>query len=303
MRVAIVTTRAEAYHRHLCAAIAKRFDVVGVLHPAPTRRSGGLFDPGAHRRAIEKRGLAFHILQKLASNKVKSFGWSIARDVAAAEAQFFPHADADYEAHVAPKARLVEDVNSPDSVRMLTDMKADVAIVSGGPILKKALIDAAPLMLNYHTGISPLYNGSESVFWTFANGQPHLTGGTLMTMNAGVDAGDMLAHYLPTVEAGDTPGRQFMKTIAGGVELYARFLDHLAAGRPFVAAPQGRPFHYTVSADWSVHQNLVIARRVKQDAARKFARGEIVSIYWDKPDRAAAVAAARSFLSGLVYAP
>ena len=139
-------------------------------------------------------------------------------------------------------ARIVEDINSPDSVRLLTDMKADVVVNSGGPIFKAPLLQAAPLVLNYHTGISPIYNGSDSVFWTFANGQPHLTGGTLMVMNAGVDAGDMLAHYLPSVEPEDTPGRQFMKTIVGGVALYCSFLEHLEAARPFVSAPRAPHF-------------------------------------------------------------
>ncbi|NWG70357.1 MAG: hypothetical protein HXY23_01945 [Parvularculaceae bacterium] len=303
LRVVIIATPGERFHRHLCAAIARRFDVVGVLHPAPRAKGGGFFDLAAHRQAVEKRGLAFHVLQKLASNKVKSLGWDLRKDVAEAETALFPDADADYAAFAAAKARLVEDINGPEAVRLLTDMQADVVVNSGGPILKRPLLAAAPLMLNYHTGVSPLYNGSESVFWTFANGQPHITGGTLMVMNEGVDAGPMLAHYLPAVEAGDTPGRQFMKAIAGGVELYCRFLDHLSAGRSFVAAPQGRSFFYSLGADWSVHQNLMIERRVKQDIAGKFARPERIGIYWDKPGEAAAIEAARAFLSKLVYDP
>jgi methionyl-tRNA formyltransferase len=301
LKVAITTTPGELFHKYFCATIASRFDVVGVLHPNPARKSARLLDLAAHKRAIRKYGLVHHLLSKLGSNKLKSVGWDLAKDVAEAESEFFPDAAADYQAKVASRARLVEDINGPEGVDLLRSLDADVVVNSGGPIYRKPVLKAARLMLNFHTGVSPIYNGSESAFWTFANGQPHVTGGTLMVMNAGVDAGDMLAHYMPPVEPGDTPGRQFIKTIMGGVDLYCRFLGHLEAGKPFVGAPQGRPFHYTVSADWSVHQNLSIERHIRQGICKKYARPEIVSIYWDQPDEASAKRVARAFLAGIIF--
>ena len=81
-----------------------------------------------------------------------------------AEAELFPRADDDYDASVATLAQDVEDINGPAGVSLLRDLRPDVVINSGGPIYKRALIEAAPLMLNYQTGLSPIYNGSESIF-------------------------------------------------------------------------------------------------------------------------------------------
>ena len=62
-------------------------------------------------------------------------------------------------------------------------------------------------MLNFHSGVSPLYNGSATILFAFANGHVHLCGGTLMTMSPVVDGGDVLAHFLPAIEAETHPRR------------------------------------------------------------------------------------------------
>lgn len=301
LKVGVIATVEERFHRAFCAEMAQRFDVVGIIHPERKAPPASLLDLGAHRKAIKAKGLALHALAKLGDNKFRRIGFDLARDAEEAERLFFPDADERYDRFAAPLARRVADLNAPDGVACLKSLGADVIVNSGGPILKAQAIAAAPLFLNFHTGVSPLYNGASSIYWTFVNGQPHVTGGTLMLMSEAVDGGAMLAHYLPAVEAGDTPGRQLCKTIRGGVDLYAKFLDHLSAERPFVTVPQGRPFHYTVSADWSVHQNLVIERRVARDDCARFARPERVHIYWDKEDAAAARRAVEATLLRLVY--
>lgn len=300
LNVVIMTTPGEGFHKHLCASIAARHNVVGIVHPILNRAGGGFFDLKAHRRAIEKKGFAFHFLTKLGDNKFKKIGWNLEQDVAEAEAGFFPDAQTNYDAIDPSIIHHVENINGENSVALMKSLSPDVIINSGGPIYKKDLIETAPLMLNYHTGISPIYNGSESIFWPFVNGHPHITGGTLMVMNAGVDAGDMLAHFLPHVEAGDTPGRQFMKTIAGGIELYDKFLTDLSGGKPYVGVPQGPPLHYTISADWTAHQNLMIERRVKKDVCKKFERGEREQVYWRNVDQENAKRAYEKFLLQLI---
>ncbi|NJO34095.1 MAG: hypothetical protein HC869_14095 [Rhodospirillales bacterium] len=98
-----------------------------------------------------------------------------------------------------------------------------------------------PLILNFHSGISPIYNGSSTISFAFANGHPHLCGGTLMKMNAAVDGGEILAHYLPSVAAKDSPASLFMKTVGGAATLYERILDTCAAGLPLRSIPQPPP--------------------------------------------------------------
>jgi hypothetical protein len=120
-------------------------------------------------------------------------------------------------------------------------------------------------------------------------------------MNTEVDAGNMLAHYLPAVEADDTPGIQFMKVIEGGIELFDKFLTDLDAGREFVSVPQGPTFRLTWSSEWTVYQNLMLERHVRLRICEKFIRDAVVCTYWDKPTEDAARKSVERFLLNLIY--
>lgn len=301
LKVIIITTPDEVFHKYMCVEIMRHHEVVAVLHPIPTAKPRKLFDFEYHRNMIKKVGFPYYVLTKIGNNKIHKFGWDLSADIAAAETKLFPTAETDYEKKIGNLAHFIENINGAETVELIKSFNADVIVNSGGPIYRAPLIKATPLMLNYHTGISPIYNGSESIFWTFANGHPQITGGTLMVMDTGVDSGDMLAHYLPKIEADDTPGIQFMKTIKGGVELYIDFLNDLKKNIPYVGVPQGKPFHYTVSSEWSVHQNLMIDRYVKKKICKQFVRPEIKSIYWNKTDKANARTEAEAFLLKRIY--
>jgi folate-dependent phosphoribosylglycinamide formyltransferase PurN len=300
MNVVIITTREEIYHQYLCVELARRHNVVGVIHPRPKRWTRADVRQ-ARRRDIQTFGLTYYVLRKLARNRYKTLGWDEQADLEQAQRRFFPDAAEAYRREVAPRARDVDDVNAPEAVDLLRSLQPDAVVCSGGPIYREPLIRAAGLMLNFHTGISPLYNGAYTVYWTYANRQPHLTGGTLMLMSPVVDGGDILAHFLPDVEAGDTPATQFMKCIAGGVRLYDAFLTDRARSAPFTKVPQGRPFLNYRDSDWSVCTNLAIARHIRNKVCKKFVRGEIVRKYWDLGDAEAAREAVRGTLLELVY--
>jgi methionyl-tRNA formyltransferase len=297
LKVAIITTKRERFHRYLCAEVARRHQVVAVLHPKPARgRSKGRI--AHHRESIKKYGVIHHMMQRLAHRGV---GWNLSRDVERASERYMPEADAEYERLVSGVAHDVQDVNGEEGIGLIRRYEPDVVLCSGGPIYRAPLIEAAGLMLNYHTGVSPIYNGAGTVFWTFANRQPHMTGGTVMRMSTVVDGGDVLAHHLPAVEAGDTPGSLFMKSIMGGVRLYNEVLDHLAAGGSIRAVPQGRPFLNYYGYEWTVCQTLAIGRFVRQGLCRKLARPEIHARYWDAPDEETARRAMERTLLGLIY--
>ena len=282
MRVVIITDKG-LMHKYLCVQIAERHDVVAVLHPAGR-------SPAAQGRwrsiaaDVRKYGAPATILQKL-SGRV---GWNRQASVQRAQQRVFAGVDAAYDARVARVARDVEDVNGPHAVRLLADLEADVVLCLGGPIYRAPLIKAAKLMLNYHTGISPIYNGTGTIFWTFANKHVHLAGGTLMVMSEVVDGGDILAHYLCPIEADDDPGTLFMKAIEGGTRLYDRFLRHLSDGGRYVSVPQPRSFFDYRGFEWTVSQTLSVQRHIDQGLCRRFARGEEIVEYWRLPSAEAA---------------
>lgn len=251
------------------------------------------------RSSISRYGFVQHLLHRLAFKRWRAIGWNAARALADAERRFFPDTEMNYARDAAAVARTVDDINSDASVSLMSSLHPDVVVCSGGPIYKRPLIEACGLMLNYHTGISPLYNGAYTAYWPFANKQPHATGGTLMKMSPVVDGGDILAHYLPPIEPGDDPATLFMKSIRGGVELYKRFIEDRRKGRPFVSVPQGKPFFYCYGHEWTVYQTLTVQRELSKRALRS--RPELIAEYWRCKDAEAAKQAVIKTVIDLIW--
>ena len=136
-------------------------------------------------------------------------------------------------------------------------------------------------MINFHSGISPLYNGASSVLFAFANGHLDLCGGTLMTMSPVVDGGDILAHYLPAIEADDDPATLFLKTVRAAPEVASDFLDHLEKAGTFTRVPQTPPLFYTTGADWTIREGHKVRRLLQGSVAGEHVREERVIRYWD----------------------
>lgn len=227
-------------------------------------------------------------------------GWDLEADEVAALARMFPEADGLYEARAAAVAETVDDINGPEAIARLQALNPDVVCCLGGPIYRAPLIESVSLMLNFHSGVSPLYNGASTVAQAFANGHLQLCGGTLMTMSPLVDGGDVLAHVLPAIEPGDTPGTLFARTVTGAIEAYVAVLGHRAAGGELMGVPQPAPLFYVRSSDWTAVQGQRVRRLVRNDAARRFARVGRVVPYWDARTRDEAATRMRETIGPLV---
>jgi methionyl-tRNA formyltransferase len=212
----------------------------------------------------------------------------------------FNGAAKEYEELAAPVARSVDDVNSPEAIDHVRSLDADVVVCLGGPIYRKALIAAVPLMINFHSGISPLYNGTSTIDFAFANGHPHLCGGTLMVMSAAVDGGDILAHYLPAIEQGDDPATLFAKTVAGAAQTADAFLTYVEDGGTVVGCPQPPPLFYYRGADWTIYHGQRVRRALRGGVAQQHERAARLEPYWDAADRDEARARVNTTLADLL---
>jgi methionyl-tRNA formyltransferase len=200
------------------------------------------------------------------------------------ESRFFPEAEKDY---AQIDNSIVFDnvsVNTPEGVDLIRQLDADIVVNLGGAIYREPFISACKLILNYHSGLSPIYNGSGTINFAFSNGHPYLCGGTLMTMSPVIDGGRILAHYLPEIEAGDTPASLNMKTYAGAPLLYDRFLSDFAERKTYSSIPQQKPLFYVRAADWTLYQTLRVRRHLRLRLAAKYARPAQVVEYWKQPD-------------------
>ena len=272
--IVIVTGRG-IQHSFLCDYLCARHNVVAILHPAAS--SNG-------RAKILRARLKRFGLTHVALNLVSRIHGRHSRR------QKLAFSDAFEEVAVATDAVIHEnvDVHSRDAVKIIRECQPDLVIALGGPVYPRSFIDACPLMLNYHSGVSPFYNGTSSISFAFANGHPHLCGGTLMEMSPVVDGGRILAHYLPSVNALDTPETLFAKTTRGAATLYDRYLSNWGQSNLGPSIKQPKPLFYYIAADWNIDTSIRLERNVLKAIAGKYLRDERIVEYWAQTNHEAA---------------
>lgn len=86
-----------------------------------------------------------------------------------------------------------ERVRRPEVVAELADFGADIMVVVGyGQIIPQSIIDLPRLgIINVHASLLPRWRGAAPIQWSIASGD-RSTGVTTMTINAGLDTGDIL---------------------------------------------------------------------------------------------------------------
>src|SRR5262245_37133577 len=268
MRIKIITGTSTV-QKYFCAALCAEHEVVGIFHPMA-------------RSPVEKLRTAWRTLQPMnaLSHLPMPLTWNKSASLRRAYAALIPDTVNNYARHCAKRAVHIDNVNAYDGISMVSRCEADVMICFGGPIYCKELISSCGMSLNYHTGLSPIYNGASAIYFAFASGHIDLCGGTLMTLSPKVDAGDVLSHYLPRIEATDDPATLFVKSVIGGVGLCNSFFQTAKPDGHFVTVPQGQPFFYHRARDWTVAHSHAIGRIIRQCEVARFSRPPAAVEYW-----------------------
>jgi methionyl-tRNA formyltransferase len=103
-------------------------------------------------------------------------------------------------------------------------------VASYGRIIPQALLDAAPLWLNVHPSLLPLYRGATPLQSVIRDGRAE-TAVSIIAMDAGMDTGDLLAQTAPLPIGDDeTYGQLHDRLAALGAELLDEVLAADAAG-------------------------------------------------------------------------
>lgn len=124
----------------------------------------------------------------------------------------------------------VESHNSPECLALLEELSPDVVAVYGTLIIGRKVIGSAKSLINVHTGFSPTYRGSDTIFWALHNGEPDNVGVTVHRVDAGVDSGPIFARGKPSIEPGDDEHRLFAKAVQVGAELLCSAIRREVAG-------------------------------------------------------------------------
>jgi methionyl-tRNA formyltransferase len=127
---------------------------------------------------------------------------------------------------------IVASHNGDDCKALLRDIEPDVIAVYGTSIIRDPVLQLARLAaLNMHTGLSPRYRGSDTIFWPLHNEEPEWVGVTIHELTAGIDAGPILATGRPEIEADDDEDALFAKAVQVGTELFVREIRKVVEGK------------------------------------------------------------------------
>jgi methionyl-tRNA formyltransferase len=157
--------------------------------------------------------------------------------------------------------RIVPSHNGKECEALLKEVRPDIIAVYGTAVIKPHIIKLAGVRaLNMHTGISPRYRGSDTVFWPLYNEEPEWIGVTVHVLDEGIDSGPIIYTGRPEIDDEDDEDRLFAKCTIVGAGLYAEAIRRVMAG-----VAQLIPQELTTGRQYKLVDRTVFAeRRVKQ---------------------------------------
>ena len=136
----------------------------------------------------------------------------------------------------------VAGINQPDVISFSEKFKPDLIVVSGTALIKSPVLktESSIGMINLHTGLSPYVKGGPNCTnWCIANNDWHLVGNTIMWLNAGIDAGNIIASETTDIRHANTIGEAHIRVMDHAHDLYLRCIRYLlSASPPFQSIPQ-----------------------------------------------------------------
>lgn len=137
----------------------------------------------------------------------------------------------------ASAVHVVDDLNSPESERLLTQLDPDLVVIGTSRILRSHII-AIPRVgvLNAHPGLLPAYRGVDVIPWAIHNGDP--VGVSVHFVDPGVDTGDIVAKQTIDVRSTDTLASLKKRAGQAAAECMAATVGRLMLGQEVVRTPQ-----------------------------------------------------------------
>jgi methionyl-tRNA formyltransferase len=111
-------------------------------------------------------------------------------------------------------------INSTDTLKTLQAQQPGIIILFGTSLIGREIMDRFPnRIINLHVGLSGQYRGSSCNFWPIYDGRLDCLGATLLSINAGIDTGEILAQETIEIEEGDTEQSLMGKSLILGMDL------------------------------------------------------------------------------------
>lgn len=220
------TPNGEAQHRYVAKKLAEEF---------PDELAAIIIATGINQGVLKKmrrwwvRYSAQQILSRLVSRGYrKVMGLDVKRQKTLNKV-LFPQGDGG-EMPRPDIIRFVPSHNGPECHALLREINPDIVAVYGTLIIGKKVIEASKRIINIHTGFSPVYRGSDTIFWPLHNRELEYVGVTVHRVEAGVDSGPILARGRPSLELGDDEDRLFAKAVQLGAKLMCQAIRRETVG-------------------------------------------------------------------------
>ncbi len=123
-------------------------------------------------------------------------------------------------------------LNTSNTLKLLEDQQPDIIILFGCSLVGPEILNRFPNhILNLHVGISGKYRGSSCNFWPIHDGRLDCLGATLLSINAGIDTGKILAQETIEIEKNDTEQSLMGKSLILGIDLTLQVVDQWLKGK------------------------------------------------------------------------
>jgi phosphoribosylglycinamide formyltransferase-1 len=111
------------------------------------------------------------------------------------ELECFPEPTAGLE-HMS-KCTIVSDINNSQISSYLSTLHPDYIVVFGTGLVKEPITAHCTNIINIHLGMSPFYRGTATTLWPYINNEPEFLGATVLSLDSGIDSGDIFHVVLP----------------------------------------------------------------------------------------------------------
>jgi len=276
MKIALVTNT-KLHHKFWVSQLYSSNNVNLILHPKGVKVP--LLKKIKQKKLFYYGGFYF-LLKVLSIVYWKIFNNGLSKRNKVAEKRFFLQYENNYKDIPKSIIHEVETVNSTNAIQLIKDHNIDIICFLGGDIAKSEFINSAKICLNFHSGVSPFYNGAKTNFHAVSDFRPNFAGGTLMKINERIDGGEVLMHYLCPIAGKDKAEDLFMKGVIGAVKLYQEFLDKYSFNAKGVV--QEKSFKYVRNIDWSIVNDIKLNKFYKYDRMKIYEREESIIDYTNK---------------------
>jgi len=149
-----------------------------------------------------------------------------------------PTAVAEWAKKYSVKCIEADDVNKPDVVEEISEIKPDlIVVIAFGQKIGNRLINLPHSgAINVHSSLLPKYRGAAPVNWAIINGE-RKTGISIITLADKMDAGDILAQQTTEVRASETAGQLHEKLAEMAPSLLLETIEKIDRGQA-VYTPQ-----------------------------------------------------------------